>query len=303
MNRNKGVLKKKKSQFFTESRIHSGQTTYLLMSVFYLVLLTAAFIMMLHGEHKVSGILLVIVASISFLSQAINITCNAMSVCNIRNKKDKGKGYSKEQIDGFIIACGFIGESTAFLGIASALLILGLQLSNGSSVFLALRIFSFLASVFSITYGSVLLKKHFKDRSRRNLEAFVKENSSEKEPLLAGQTEYKGRAVHDFFHDWSVCNSIIFISLGIYNLLYETLLHEMLDFSSNHHTAMLLKTVVFVGYACVLSSIFLCQFFGNKHRSSNEGIQNEGTGTSVKAVHDISINEGAASSRSAAFID
>ena len=45
-------VNKKPIKLFNKYIIHTGQTVYLLMSIFYLLLLTTAFIMMLYGEKK-----------------------------------------------------------------------------------------------------------------------------------------------------------------------------------------------------------------------------------------------------------
>ncbi|CAI26882.1 hypothetical protein FDZ58_02110 [Ehrlichia ruminantium] len=248
---------KKASKLFDKNMIHTGQTTYLLMSIFYLILLTAAFILMLYGEKNISNILLVIISCISFLAQFINITCNALNIENIRREKLQSGGvkYSKDAKDGLIISAGFIGESLSFLGIATALLILGLQLSHGHGVFLGLRISSLVASLFSITYGSVMFKRHTEHYSVLN-------NNTKKNDV----SSFKRTKEH-FYAEWAILNSALFISLGIYNFLYETVLFEVLDFSHDHHTAIFLKTFVFVGYACVLSMIFLSQICGKSHAS------------------------------------
>ncbi|WP_257616657.1 hypothetical protein [Ehrlichia ruminantium] len=247
---------KRASELFDKNMIHAGQTTYLLMSVFYLILLTAAFILMLYGEKNISSILLVIISCISFFAQFINIVCNALNIENIRREKIQSGdiNYSKDARDGLIISAGFIGESLSFLGIATALLILGLQLSHGHGVFLTLRICSLVASIFSIAYGSVMFKRH--------TEHYSVLNNKEKEDGIS----IKRNREH-FYAEWAIFNSALFISLGIYNFLYETLLFEVLDFSHDHHTAMFLKTLVFVGYAGVLSLIFLSQICGKSHAS------------------------------------
>ncbi|AHX05521.1 hypothetical protein [Ehrlichia chaffeensis] len=241
----------KKNRLFNKRKIHKWQMAYIVLSVSYLILLTSAFFIMLYGSNNIqflASYLLLIVAAMSFISQFINITCNILNIINVRrelseqSKKDNSAlSDARKQI---AVACGFIGESTGFLGIASILLILGSHLLPFSSIALPLRLFNIVASLFSVTYGSILLMKSIEGNARS------KQCNSVRIRLHAM---------------WSLLNSVIFVSLGIYNLLYETLLHEVLDFSANHDLAMLLKAALFIGYAVILTSIFLSQVFVPSH--------------------------------------
>ena len=219
------------------------------------------------------SILLVVISCISFLAQIINITCNALNIRNIKCKKAQNSDikYSKDDKEGLCISFGFIGESISFLGIAAALLVLGLRLSHNNAVFFTLRISSLIASIFSIMYGSILLTRH--------IEALARKKDSPE-------------SVSMFCAEWAILNSVLFVSLGLYNLLYETVLYEMLNFSSDHHTAMFLKVFVFAGYACVLSSIFLCQICEKAQHSYDEKvIHDEEVANSGVIVKQVSIEK------------
>ena len=247
--------KEKKVKLFNKDKIHLGQRVYLVSSIFYLILLSSSFMIMLYGPSDIKDIavmLLFIVSIISFISQIINIVCNALNICNVRREKII-KGKSKYELGDkhqLIIATGFTGESVAFLGIASVLFILGLHMMPFSDVALPLRCFSLLASLFSITYGYVLLKKSIKD--------------------------YNESGKGSMHSKWVVFNGTVFVLLAVYNILYETLLYELLDFYNDHYLSVLLKSFVFIGYASVLTSIFLSQILvPHNHEMQKESSEEE----------------------------
>ncbi|CEI85434.1 hypothetical protein DRF75_02330 [Ehrlichia minasensis] len=234
-----------KIELFDARLIHKWQMAYIAMSVFYLVLLSGAFFICLYapGDMKfVANYLFLMVACISFIAQLINITCNILNVVNIKRER-KNSRNDKVEIEArkrLIVAIGFIGESAAFFGMSFVILILGAQLLPFSAVALPLRILNIFASTFSIVYGFILLCTS------------IKTNSESKD---SPNFNFK------FHAKWVLTNSVLFLLLGFYNLVYETVLHEVLDFTNNHDLAMLLKATVFLGYVCVLSSIFLSNFF------------------------------------------
>ncbi|WP_395877459.1 hypothetical protein [Ehrlichia muris] len=259
-----------KHGLFNEKVIHRLQMSYIVLSVLYLALLASAFFIVLYGPSNIKFLgnyLFLTVAALSFISQFINITCNIVNIINIkrelRNKLKQIKGSRNDALvlsakKQLIVALGFIGESMGFCCIASVLLILGAHLMPFDSVALPMRLFNIFASSFSLIYGSVLLIRSIQGN------AASKESSSMKVKLHA---------------KWVLLNSIFFLSLGIYNILYETALYEVLDFYTNHNLAMLLKATIFIGYAVVLTSIFCSQIFMSHHAVETEH-SNVGRGTS-----------------------
>ncbi|AUO54834.1 hypothetical protein C1I72_02995 [Ehrlichia canis] len=236
-------MKNDKTNLFNKKLIHKWQMAYIVMSVFYLMLLSSAFFVMLYAPNDVKFIanyLLLGVACISFIAQLINITCNILNIVNIKREQKRNSKVATEARKELTVAVGFIGESIALLGIAVVVIMLGAQWLSFGAVALPLRILNIFASTFSIVYGSILLCKS------------IKTNSESKD-----SPNFNFR----FHAKWVLVNSILFISLGFYNLIYETILHEVLDFTNNHGLAMLLKATVFLGYVCVLSSIFFSQLF------------------------------------------
>ena len=246
----------KKKELFNKERIHRWQMAYIVLSVLYLTLLTSAFFVILYGPSsiKLGDYLFLTVAALSFVSQCINITCNILNVINVRRElvgklkqtKDSSALDVKRQL---IVASGFIGESVGFCCIASVILILGMRLMSFGSIALPMRLFNILASSFSLMYGSVLLMKSIQDN------------------VVSKKSNNIGVKLHS---KWVVLNNMFFFSLGIYNILYETVLYEVLDFYTNHNLAMLLKATVFIGYAVVLTSIFFSQVFVPRHAVATE---------------------------------
>ena len=245
-------MKNNKTDLFNTKLIHECQMAYLVMSVFYLMLLSSAFFVMLYAPNDIKFIanyLLLVVACVSFIAQLINITCNILNIVNIKREQKRNSKVATEGRKEITVAVGFIGESTAFLGIAAVVMMLGAQLLPFGAIALPLRILNIFASTFSIVYGSILLYKSIKTNS----ESQNSQNFNLK-----------------FHAKWVLINSILFVLLGFYNLIYETVLHEVLDFPNNHHLATLLKATVFLGYVCVLSSIFFSQFF-DMHATMDKG--------------------------------
>ncbi|WDM84842.1 hypothetical protein K6025_02955 [Ehrlichia sp. JZT12] len=229
---------KENLKLFNKDMIHRGQRAYLILSILYLILLSSAFMFMLYGSsdlRSIAAMLLFVVSLISCVSQIINIVSNVLSMCNVRRERINRKDtkYKSNEVEQLIIAFGFTSESVAFLGIAAILCILGIHLKPYDVIAPYLRVFSLVASVFSITYGSVFLKKSIQDHAAS-----------------------KNHKIHA---KWVIGNSILFVLLAVYNILYETVLYECLDFYSNHYLSMFLKSFVFIGYSCVLTSIFLSQ--------------------------------------------
>ncbi|KJV65984.1 MULTISPECIES: hypothetical protein [Ehrlichia] len=262
--------------------IHQWQMSYIVLSVLYLTLLTGAFFIILYGSSNIKFLgdyLFLTVAALSFISQFINITCNILNIINVKRELgNKLKQFNKDSRSSMpvlsakkqlIVAVGFIGESMGFCCIASVLLILGAHLMPFNSVALPMRLFNIFASSFSVMYGYVLLIKGIQGN------AASKESSSMKVKLHA---------------KWVLLNSILFLSLGIYNILYETALHEVLDFYTNHSLAMLLKATVFIGYAVVLTSIFFSQVFTPHHAVGTEH-SNVGAGEVSEEKAKLVINE------------
>lgn len=246
-----------KEELFSKEQIHRWQMAYIVLSVSYLILLTSAFFLILYGPSNIKFLgdyLFLTVAALSFISQFINITCHILNIINVKRElggklkstKDSSVSDVKKQL---IVSSGFIGESIGFCCIASILLILGAHLMPFNSIALPMRVFNILASSFSIMYGSILLMRSIQDNA------------------VSKKSNSIGIKLHA---RWTVLNSIFFLSLGIYNILYETVLYELLDFYSNHNLAMLLKATVFIGYAVVLTSIFFSQVFGPHHAVATE---------------------------------
>lgn len=83
-------MKNDKTNLFNKKLIHKWQMAYIVMSVFYLMLLSSAFFVMLYAPNDVKFIanyLLLGVACISFIAQLINITCNILNIVNIKREQ------------------------------------------------------------------------------------------------------------------------------------------------------------------------------------------------------------------------